>query len=65
MTKFNTGFYDAVMMKGGTKISFWFAQYIMDVFLILLILPILEVFAYLCGVIMPGIWFIYIQYAFA
>lgn len=60
MTKFSTGFYDAIMIKGGTKFSFWFAQYTVDVLLLLLMLPIFEVFAYLFGVLLPGIWFLYI-----
>ena len=41
IANFETGFYDAVMMKGGTKWTYWLAQYVIDVLLLLIIIPIL------------------------
>ena len=65
IANFETGFYDTVMMKGGTKWTYWIAQYLVDVLLLLIFVPMLELTAYLFGLVLPGISYLYILYAFA
>ena len=65
MANFESGFYDAVMMKGSTKWTYWMAQYVIDVLLLLICLPILELTAKLFGLVLPGITYLYLLYAFA
>ena len=40
LQRFETGFYDAVMMKGATKWTYWISFYLVDVAIILILLPL-------------------------
>ena len=65
ISRFETGFYDAAMMKGATKGTYWMSIYIVDVLIILILLPIFELSGMLFGIRLPGVWFLFIQYAIA
>ena len=49
LTRFSTGFYDAAMMKGGTKLTYWTSQYIIDVLVLMVFLPPLALSGYIFG----------------
>ena len=49
LSRFQTGFYDAAMMKGGTKWTYWSAQYTIDVLLMMIFVPSLVLTAYIFG----------------
>jgi hypothetical protein len=63
-SRIETGFYDAVMMRGATKWSYWLAQYINEVLSLMIPLPILMITQICFGINCPGIWLPWMQYAF-
>ena len=62
--RIETGFYDAVMMRGATKFTFWLPAYFNEVLGLLLPLPALLITQACFGIVCPGIWFPWMQFAF-
>ena len=60
-----SGFYDAALMRGATKWSYWSALYINDFLTLLVPAPILYLLNLSFGIYCPGAPFIWIQYALA
>lgn len=64
MGRIESKFYDAVMMRGSTKWSYWLAKYVMDTIVLLIPMPFFELSFFLFGIQFPGFSAIYAMFAF-
>lgn len=61
---FSNGYYNSVVMRGGSRISFFLGSYFIDVLTCMLLLPISYGLATLYGMVLPAFWLPIIVWSF-
>ena len=62
--RIESNFYDAALMRGATKWTYWGSMYINDVMINLIVAPVIYLTLMIFDITAPGSWFVWMQYSF-